>query len=134
MFHLFFPYMNFFISIWVFFHDHSRITGLQGKGAGISLPTHFHFHLLHKHLDISRAITAERLPSRLESGTFGFRGQVANHQATRPLYEHLNNKITSVKHVCQFGLITLTRLPSLCAYFMDAYSCLADFTLPLYFW
>ena len=27
----------FFFSIWVFFHNHSRITGLQGKGEGISL-------------------------------------------------------------------------------------------------
>ena len=25
-----------FFSIWVFFHEHSRITGLQGKGEGIS--------------------------------------------------------------------------------------------------
>ena len=26
----------FFFSIWVFFHEHSRITGLQGNGEGIS--------------------------------------------------------------------------------------------------
>ena len=37
------------------------MTGLQGKGEGISLTPHYHFHLLHKHLDISRAITAERV-------------------------------------------------------------------------
>ena len=49
----------FYFSIWVFFHDHSRITGLQGKGEGISLTPHYHFHPLHRHLDISRAITAE---------------------------------------------------------------------------
>ena len=36
----------FFFSIWVFFHDHSW-TYL------------YHFHPLHKHLDISQAITAE---------------------------------------------------------------------------
>ena len=30
----------FFFSIWVFFHEHSRITGLQGKGEGISLTPH----------------------------------------------------------------------------------------------
>ena len=29
-----------FFSIWVFFHEHSRITGLQGKGEGISLTPH----------------------------------------------------------------------------------------------
>ena len=52
-----------FFSIWVFCYDHSWITGLQGKGEGISLTPHYHFHPLHKHLDISRAITAESSPS-----------------------------------------------------------------------
>ena len=56
-----------FFSIWVFFHDHSRITGLQGKGEGISLTPHYHFHPLHRHLDISRAITAESLPLHIAS-------------------------------------------------------------------
>ena len=51
-----------FFSIWVFFHEHSRTTGLQGKGEGISLTPHYHFHPLHKHLDISWAITAESSP------------------------------------------------------------------------
>ena len=27
-------FAGFFFSIWVFFHEHSRITGLQGKGEG----------------------------------------------------------------------------------------------------
>ena len=44
-----------------------RFTGQQGKGEAISF---YHIHLLHGHLDISRAITA---------------GQIANHQATRPI-------------------------------------------------
>ena len=43
----------------VFFHEHSRITGLQAKGESISLTPHYHFHRLHRHFDISRAITAE---------------------------------------------------------------------------
>ena len=30
-------------SIWVFYHNHSRITGLQGKGEGIFLTLHYHF-------------------------------------------------------------------------------------------
>ena len=51
--------LRFFFSIWVFFHEHSRITGLQGKGEGISLTPHYYFHPLHRHFDISRAITAE---------------------------------------------------------------------------
>ena len=46
----------------------------------------YHFHLLHRHLDISLAITAESSPlhiagSRARTGTCGFRAQVANHQA-----------------------------------------------------
>ena len=56
----FFYFIIFFI--WVFFREHSRITGLQGKGEGISLTPHCHFHPLHRHLDISRAITAESSP------------------------------------------------------------------------
>ena len=43
----------FFFSIWVFFHDYSRITGLQGKGEGISFSPHYQFHPLHRNLDIS---------------------------------------------------------------------------------
>ena len=57
----------FFFSTWVFFHEHSRITGLQGKGEGISLTPHYHFHPLHRRLDISRAIAAESSPLRIAS-------------------------------------------------------------------
>ena len=56
-----------FISTWVFFHEHSRITGLQGKREGISLTPHYHFHSLHRHTDISRAITAESSPLQIAS-------------------------------------------------------------------
>ena len=45
--------------IWVFFHGHSQITGLQMKGVRISLTPDYHFHLVHRHLDISEAITPE---------------------------------------------------------------------------
>ena len=44
-----------FFSIWVFL----QITGLQGKGEGLSLSPHYHFYPLYRHLDISREITAE---------------------------------------------------------------------------
>ena len=57
----------FFFSVWVFFQEHSRITGLQGKGEGISLTPHYHFQPLHRHLDISRAITAECSPLHIAS-------------------------------------------------------------------
>ena len=56
-----------FFSLWVLFHEHSRITGLQGKGEGISLTPHYHFHLLHRQLDIRRAITAESSPLYIAS-------------------------------------------------------------------
>ena len=49
-------------SIWVFYHEHSRFTGQQGKGEAISLTPLYHFHLLQRHLQhlgISRVITAE---------------------------------------------------------------------------
>ena len=55
----YFFFFLFFFSTWVFFHNHSRITELQGKEKGISLTPHYHFHPLHRHLDISRAVTAE---------------------------------------------------------------------------
>ena len=57
----------FFFSIWVFFHEHSRFTGQQGKGEGIYLTTLYHFHPLHRHLDIRQVITAERLPLYIAS-------------------------------------------------------------------
>ena len=51
-----------FFYVWAFFHEHSQVTGLQGKGEGIPLTSHYHFHPLYRHLDISRAITAESSP------------------------------------------------------------------------
>ena len=47
-----------FFSIWVLFHKHSRITGLQGEGM----------------LNQNRTVSAG-----IEPGTFGFRAQAANH-------------------------------------------------------
>ena len=35
---------HFFFSIWVFFHNHLRITGLQEKEEAISLTSYYHFH------------------------------------------------------------------------------------------
>ena len=46
---------------------HSRITGPHGKGEGISLTPHYHFHPLHRHLGISRTITAENSPLHIAS-------------------------------------------------------------------
>ena len=49
-------------SIWIFFHEHSRMRGLQGKREGISLTPHCHFHPLHWRLDINRVIAAGSSP------------------------------------------------------------------------
>ena len=67
-----------------YFHDHSRITEMQGKGEGISLIPHYHFHQLHGHLDMTlarRLLQRAHLCTYLaaEPGTFGFWTQVANH-------------------------------------------------------
>ena len=48
-----------FFSIWVFFHEYSRFRGQHGNGEGIYLTPHYHFDPLHRHLDISRTITAD---------------------------------------------------------------------------
>ena len=70
-------YMQFFFSIWDLFHEHSRITGLQGKGEGIPLTPHYHFHPLPRHLHISGTITAGSSPlhivsSRTRTGNLWF--------------------------------------------------------------
>ena len=58
-------------------------------GEAISLSPLYHFHPLHRYLDISQVITAESSPlhiasSQTQTGTFVFQVQVANHQATHP--------------------------------------------------
>ena len=56
-----------FFSIWIFFHEHSRLIGQQWNGDAISLSSLYHFHPLHRHLDISRTITAESSPLHITS-------------------------------------------------------------------
>ena len=52
------PRSTLFFSICVFFYGHSRFTGQQRKEEATLAPL-YHFHPLHRHLHISRAITAE---------------------------------------------------------------------------
>ena len=59
-------YISFF-SIWVFFHKHLQFTGKQGKGEVVISTFHYHFHLLHRHLDISWAITVKSSPLHIAS-------------------------------------------------------------------
>ena len=60
-----------FFSICVFLHKHSRITGQQGKAEGIYLTPLYHFRPLHRHLYISRTITAEDSPLHIASSRNG---------------------------------------------------------------
>ena len=54
-----------------------------GEGAGQFFNSYYHFHPLHRHLDMRWTITAESSPPRIAAGlepaTFGFRAQVTNH-------------------------------------------------------
>ena len=73
-----------FFSIWVFFHEQSRFTGYQGKGDAIPLTLSYHFHPVHRYLDINWTITEESSPQHITSsgirtGSLCFRGQVSNH-------------------------------------------------------
>ena len=68
------------------------------KGDEISSTPHYYFHPLHKHLDISRVITAETSPLLavgLEPGPFGFRAEVANHYVGTILVLTNKNKPTN---------------------------------------
>ena len=62
---------NCFFSFWFFFHEHSEFTGQQGKGEAISLSTLYHFHPLHRHLDISWAVNAENSALHIGSSRAG---------------------------------------------------------------
>ena len=57
----------FFFSIWIFFSEHSCFTGQQGKREAISLAPLYHFRPVHRHLDVSPAITAESSPLHIAS-------------------------------------------------------------------
>ena len=54
------PLSTFFLSFWLYFHEHSRFTGQQGKGEPISLTCLYYFQPLQRHLDISWEIIAEK--------------------------------------------------------------------------
>ena len=74
---------SFFLSGFSFTNIHNSQDS-RGRGRPFFLTPLYHFHPLHRYLDISRAITAESSPlhiasSQTQTGTFGFRVQVANH-------------------------------------------------------
>ena len=56
-----------FSSFWVFFHERSQFTEQQGKWEGTYLTSLYQVHPLHRHVDISRVITAESSPLHIAS-------------------------------------------------------------------
>ena len=50
-----------------FYHEYSRITGLPGKGEGISLTPQYHFHPLRRRLGIGRAFIVGGSPLHIAS-------------------------------------------------------------------
>ena len=56
-----------FRSFYLGFHKYSRITGVQGKGMGISSTLPYHFHPLCRHLDICRTNPAGLSPLQIAS-------------------------------------------------------------------
>ena len=59
-----FVFFSFFLGL---FHEHSRFTGHQVKEENFSFTSLYHFNPLHRHLDISTAITAENSPLHVAS-------------------------------------------------------------------
>ena len=51
-----------FLYLFFVFHDYSRFTGQQRDGEAISLTPLYHFHPLHRYLNISWVITARSSP------------------------------------------------------------------------
>ena len=77
------------------------------EGEDIYLIPLYHFHPLHRNLNISRVIIAEssslhiaRIVAGLEPGTFDFRAQVDNHYGTRPLSGTFKDNICSIGMLC----------------------------------
>ena len=58
--------ISFFLS-GIFYTNIHESQDCRRRGGGISLTPHYHFHPLHKHLDISWAITAESSPLHIAS-------------------------------------------------------------------
>ena len=87
-----------------FSFTHSRITDLQGNGEGLFLTPHYHFHLLHRHLDINLAIATESSPlyvtsSRTRTGNLQFLSTSREPPSCVPLTSfHLLGKIIEVSH------------------------------------
>ena len=77
----------------------NKLTGLQGKGEGISLTPHCHFHLIQWHLDISREITAVSSPLYMASSQILTRNLLLQWVSHRFQFLPRFCSITSNKHL-----------------------------------
>ena len=59
-----------FFSIWILFHEHSRITGQQRRGMLFILTPLYIFYPFHRHLDISLAITTDSCPRHIANSSW----------------------------------------------------------------
>ena len=104
-------HINTLFSISVFFHEHPRFTGQQGKGEAISLTLLYHFHPLKSHLDISRAITAELTSAHSQQPGSNREPKLDNfYKLSYPSYSFLvircsflNSKIKQTLHCLLLG-------------------------------
>ena len=65
--YLYIKFINVFFFYLGFLSRTFTIHGTAGEGEGIYLTPLYHFHPLHRHLDISRTITAESSPLHIAS-------------------------------------------------------------------
>ena len=73
-------------------------TGQQGKGEAISLTPLYHFHPLHRHLEVNQAITAESPPQHIASS---YQAQPHNKLS------NLNNKLGVLYKRLQYLILLL---------------------------
>ena len=101
---IFVPISLYIFFIRISFHEHSQITGQQGKGEAISLPLYY-FHPLQRHLDIIWEITAESSPPHSSNRELLISELKSHATKLRALFCYICNKAL----FCQ-GLIFLSSL------------------------
>ena len=87
---------NIFITIWVFFQEHSRFTGQQGKGEAFCLTPLYHFHPIHRHLDINQEIAAERSPLHIASSRTRSGNVLISGRKSLPSVSYTTMKIETI--------------------------------------
>ena len=90
--------LQFFFSIWVFFHDHSQFIGRQEKWEVIYLTVIYHVYPLCSYLNISRATKAETSLPHIAS----CRTRTTNFDYCTPLQLFIKYKTSSEQQYCRY--------------------------------